>query len=287
MNQQPTQFNRFRVISALALAVLGVYLVVLFNIQVVHHADYLAQSTQTIARVEDVKASRGIITDRSGRTLVSNQYTYSLTFDTSLLKNGADQNEAILRLVQLCREQNVAWTDNLPVSQNTPMAFTVDDLTNTQKRYFFKFLRELKPAREIFENYVNSHPELMKPAETDDAAAESSAADSQAAAKAPNLDNFDVSRLTSALLLQMGFTPTQLMDWLRDDLKISGDYSDTDARLIAGVRYELQLRKLGINNNVYVLAENVDVKFCSLISDGDFQGAVSYTHLTLPTKLEV
>ena len=39
MNQQPTQFNRFRVMSALALAVLGVYLVVLFNIQVVHHDD--------------------------------------------------------------------------------------------------------------------------------------------------------------------------------------------------------------------------------------------------------
>lgn len=149
------------------------------------------------------------------------------------LKNRADQNEAILRLVQLCREQNVEWVDNLPVSQNTPAAFTVDDLTNTQKRYFFKFLRELKPAREILENYVNSHPELMKPAETDDTAAEDSATDSQTAAKTPDLDNFDTAQLTSALLLQMGFTPPQLMDWLRDDLKISADYSDTDARLIA------------------------------------------------------
>lgn len=276
MNQQPTQFNRFRVMSALALAVLGVYLVVLFNIQVVHHDDYLAQSTQAIARVEDVKASRGIITDRSGRTLVSNQYTYSLTFDTSLLKNRADQNEAILRLVQLCREQNVEWDDNLPLSYGTPFTFTVDDLTNTQKSYFFGFLRSLKPAQEILENFVNSHPELMKPAKTDDAArrtAENTAADDASASKTPDLDNFDTAQLTSALLLQMGFTPQQLMDWLREDLKISADYSDTVARLIAGVRYELQLRKLGINNNAYVLAENVDVKFCSLISDGEFQGA--------------
>ena len=39
MNQQPDQFNRFRVLAALALAVLAVYLVVLFNIQVVHHQD--------------------------------------------------------------------------------------------------------------------------------------------------------------------------------------------------------------------------------------------------------
>ena len=83
MNQRPTQFTRFHVMSALALAALGVYLVVLFNIQVVHHEDYLALSNQTITRVENVTASRGIITDRSGQTLVSNQYAYSLTFDTS------------------------------------------------------------------------------------------------------------------------------------------------------------------------------------------------------------
>lgn len=60
--------------------------------------------------------------------------------------------------------------------------------------------------------------------------AEDSATDSQTAAKTPDLDNFDTARLTSALLLQMGFTPPQLMDWLREDLKISADYSDTVAR---------------------------------------------------------
>lgn len=55
-------------------------------------------------------------------------------------------------------------------------------------------------------------------------------------------------------------------------MKLSDDYSDSDARLILGVRYELKLRKLGANNNAYVLAQNVDVAFCSLISDGQFQG---------------
>lgn len=43
--------------------------------------------------------------------------------------------------------------------------------------------------------------------------------------------------------------------------------------MILGVRYELKLRKLGANNNAYVLVQNVDVAFCSLISDGQFQGA--------------
>ena len=145
MNQQPDQFNRFRVLSALSLAVLGIYLVVLFNIQVVHHEDYLAKSTQTITRVETVTASRGIITDRSGRTLVSNQYAYSLTFDPSLLKAGENQNAAILRLLQLCREQGVDWEDNLPLSQSDSPRFTVDALTDTQKSYFLAYLRNRSP----------------------------------------------------------------------------------------------------------------------------------------------
>ena len=277
MNQRPTQFTRFHVMSALALAALGVYLVVLFNIQVVHHEDYLALSNQTITRVENVTASRGIITDRSGQTLVSNQYAYSLTFDTSLLKSGTNQNDAILRLVQLCRDQNVEWDDNLPLSYSTPFTFTADGLTNTQKGHFFGFLRSLKPAQDRIENFVKSHPELMKPAKTDDAAqaeGENTAdTDDASTPKAPDLDNFDTAQLTSALLVQMGFTPEQIMDWLRDDFKIDADCTDTDARLIAGVRYELQLRKLGVNNNPYTLAENVDVAYCSLISDGEFQGA--------------
>lgn len=112
--------------------------------------------------------------------------------------------------MQLCRDQNVEWDDNLPLSYSAPFAFTVDDLTNTQKSYFFGFLRSLKPAREILENFVKSHPELMKPAKTDDAAqaeGENTGRHGDASTpKAPDLDNFDTDQLTSALLLQMGIT---------------------------------------------------------------------------------
>ena len=163
MNQRPTQITRFHIIAALSLALLCVYLVVLFNIQVVHHEDYLAQSIQTITRVENVKASRGIITDRSGRTLVSNQYTYSLTFDPTLLRSGEDQNEAILRLVTLCREQGVAWEDNLPLSLSAPAQFTLDGFTDTQKARFFAYLRDLKPAQSLLAAYARTHTELLKP----------------------------------------------------------------------------------------------------------------------------
>ena len=268
MNQRPTQITRFHIIAALSLALLCVYLVVLFNIQVVHHEDYLAQSIQTITRVENVKASRGIITDRSGRTLVSNQYTYSLTFDPTLLRSGEDQNKAILRLVTLCREQGVAWEDNLPLSLSAPAHFTVDTLTDTQKSRFFSYLRDLKPTRELLAAYVRQHPELLKPPKEGETALDPATAKDTELLKQTNS-----AALTNSLLLNAGVTPAKLFDWMREDMKLSDNYSDGDARLILGVRYELKLRKLGANNNAYVLAQNVDVAFCSLISDGQFQGA--------------
>lgn len=268
MNQRPSQLTRFRVMAAMALAVLAIYLVVLFNTQVVHHEEYLAKSIQTITRMENVEASRGIITDRSGRTLVTNQSTYSLTFDASLLKPGENQNDAILRLVTLCRDQGVAWEDNLPLSLDGAAHFTVDTLTDTQKSRFFSYLRDLKSTRELLATYVRQHPELLKPPKEGEAALDPATAKDTELLKQTNS-----AALTNSLLLNAGVTPAKLFDWMREDMKLSDDYSDSDARLILGVRYELKLRKLGANNNAYVLAQNVDVAFCSLISDGQFQGA--------------
>ena len=268
MNQRPSQLTRFRVMAAMALAVLAIYLVVLFNTQVVHHEEYLAKSIQTITRMENVEASRGIITDRSGRTLVTNQSTYSLTFDASLLKPGENQNDAILRLVTLCRDQGVAWEDNLPLSLDGAAHFTVDALTDTQKGRFFSYLRDLKPTRELLAAYVRQHPELLKPPKEGETALDPATAKDTELLKQTNS-----AALTNSLLLNAGVTPAKLFDWMREDMKLSDDYSDSDARLILGVRYELKLRKLGANNNAYVLAQNVDVAFCSLISDGQFQGA--------------
>ena len=268
MNQRPSQLTRFRVMAAMALAVLAIYLVVLFNTQVVHHEEYLAKSIQTITRMENVEASRGIITDRSGRTLVTNQSTYSLTFDASLLKPGENQNDAILRLVTLCRDQGVAWEDNLPLSLDGAAHFTVDTLTDTQKSRFFSYLRDLKPTRELLAAYVRQHPELLKaPKEGETALDPVTAKDTEL------LKQTNSAALTNSLLLNADVTPAKLFDWMREDMKLSDNYSDSDARLILGVRYELKLRKLGANNNAYVLAQNVDVAFCSLISDGQFQGA--------------
>ena len=64
-----------------------VFVVTLFDAQIVNGDDYLAQSIRTNAKSETVKASRGVITDRNGKVLVSNRAVYTLNFDSSLVSS--------------------------------------------------------------------------------------------------------------------------------------------------------------------------------------------------------
>ena len=92
----PNNSKRLLALAGFLSAALVIYVGVLYNIQVNQHDYYLAKSIRTITRVETVEASRGVITDRSGRELVSSRSSYNLTFDSSLLSEEDDENLAIL-----------------------------------------------------------------------------------------------------------------------------------------------------------------------------------------------
>lgn len=136
--------NRLICLAAVLLAVLGMYVSVMFNVQIVHGSEYLAQSMRQIVKSTAVEAARGVITDRNGKVMVSNSLTYTLTFDASLLGDGADENAAILRLINLCESKGVAYTDNLPLSKTAPFSYTTDAATDSQISRFNKYLKSKK-----------------------------------------------------------------------------------------------------------------------------------------------
>lgn len=204
MKNSDRRGSRLISLGGFLVVVLLVYLGVLYNTQVVHGAEYLEQSVRTITKNETVEASRGIITDRNGQELVSNRPCYNLTFDSSLLKSGQDQNDAILRLIDLCRSKAIPWEDNLPISRSAPFTYTVDDATSTQKSRFLKYLQDLKLI-------------------PDDATADS---------------------LSTQSLNQMSLTADQLLSDMKVKYGIPASYSDTDVRAVVGVEYELSIRQL-------------------------------------------
>lgn len=108
------------ILAAVFLAFTGV----LYNLQVVHGGYYLEQSTRKIANTETVQAARGEILDRYGRVLVSNRASYQVSLDTSLMGDIQGRNTTLLKLLAVCREQGVAWTDTLCISGEAPFSYT-------------------------------------------------------------------------------------------------------------------------------------------------------------------
>lgn len=118
MMQNPHPAKR-RVIALLAFfgAFLLLFAVVLYDAQILHGGENRAKSISSNTASETVTASRGIITDRNGKVLVSNRLAYTLVFDRSGFDDDAALNAAILRLVQLCEETGTGWNDTLPIGR--------------------------------------------------------------------------------------------------------------------------------------------------------------------------
>ncbi|MBE6908083.1 MAG: penicillin-binding protein A [Ruminococcaceae bacterium] len=113
---------RLMTLCLLFMAGLVLFFATMFDAQIVHGADYRAMSVSTNTSVEQVDASRGVITDRNGKVLVSNHAVYTLTFDPSLVEKDA-LNDELLRLIALLRREGVTWFDELPLTDGAPYAY--------------------------------------------------------------------------------------------------------------------------------------------------------------------
>ncbi len=273
MDHNETPIKRLYLLAAFLAAMLLLYLCVLFDTQVNHYDDYVAQSIHSITQPENVESSRGIITDRNGRPLVTNRSTYALTFDAGRLRKGDDENEAILRLLRLCQEQGVEWNDNLPISKSPPFSYTIQQQDDIQKRRFLKYLLSLDEVKDALGDYLLEHPWIIS-AEAADAIPSGEEADEKALRAAADslTKQLTIDHLDALLLNGAGISTSRLLQIMAERMKLPDSFSLEDARLVLGVQYELSLRKLS-NIDTYVLANDVDTAFISLLSDGGYAGA--------------
>ena len=263
---------RLLALAGFLAVVLLIYLGILFNTQVVHHEEYLAQSLHSIAEVEYIDASRGIITDRKGRPMVSNTSVYDLNFDLDLLDEEEDPNEAILRLLQLCQAEGLEWIDNLPISAEMPYTFMLDSLPSTQRSRFLSYLKSVDAFEALMIGYLLEHPGLAEvPEEETDTDTESEAPSLERKGETL-LKNLPLSAFTEEFLKQVGIAPQDVIQALREEMGLPDQFSQTESRQVLGIRYELLLRK----TNGYTdctLIEDIDTVFISKVTDGNFSGA--------------
>ncbi|MCD7947832.1 MAG: penicillin-binding protein [Oscillospiraceae bacterium] len=134
---------RLRTIGVVVLAVVVFFTGTLYNLQVVHGASYLEQSTRKIESQETVEAARGEILDRYGRVLVSNRAGYQVTLDSAVMGEESSRNATLLTLLDICRKNGISWPDSLPVSTAAPFTY----LDGAQDNATFQtFLEKMKWA---------------------------------------------------------------------------------------------------------------------------------------------
>ena len=210
-NPHPSR-RRVYVLLGFFCAFLVLFFAVLYDAQVVHGSENRARSITSNTASETVTASRGIITDRNGKVLVSNRLAYTLVVDKSSFgKDEAALNDAIWQLIQLCQEQGVTWNDTLPMTTGSSPQLTSKSLT------------------ESFREYLDGNK-----LPTDGGSAEVLAA-------------------------------------MRKLYKVDDSYTDAQARLIVGVRYELDGR------SSYTFAEDVSTELLGRITDGKYRGVTIKT----------
>ena len=135
--------RRLIVVLSFLVAALVCFCVVLFNYQIVNGDEYRALSVAGTAKREVVETSRGIITDRNGKVLVSNRLAYTLKFsDSDFGKDQAACNDAVWRLIELCRAEGVEWIDPLPLTAEAPYTLS----TESPGKTFISWLKTNKLA---------------------------------------------------------------------------------------------------------------------------------------------
>lgn len=141
MDQKQLYHRLLAIGGAFALCLIG-YLLTMFDAQIVHGEEYLAQSIRANTTVETVETSRGIITDRNGKVIVSNRSVYTLDLSPSLAAtDDASLNADLQRLMELMRTRGIEWRDALPLSTTTPFSY---DFSRGGKSDLVAFLTKQK-----------------------------------------------------------------------------------------------------------------------------------------------
>ena len=119
---KPKERARLIIMSFLAAAVCGLYMLQLMNFQVVRGAEFQAQTQQLTVSKISVKAGRGEITDCNGVALAENKVGYNIVFYYSFLPR-AQQNAIIAQLIQMLEAQREDWYDPLPLTSSSHPSF--------------------------------------------------------------------------------------------------------------------------------------------------------------------
>ena len=135
--------------------VVGIILIAqLFNLQIVHGAEYREQSNTRLTRESTLEAARGAILDKTGTPLVTSSIQFSLEMYKTKVDNDT-LNENILNMIQVLEKYSISYVDSFPININ-PFEFKISDETLSQWKES-NDLDENLTAEQVFNEFKDKY----------------------------------------------------------------------------------------------------------------------------------
>ena len=126
------------------LAVCGIYIIRLVNMQITGVDKYISLNSRTYTRYETVQAVRGEIFDRNGKPLITNEYTNTVQLSYNSLKNytSSGKNKLISELSFVLEDYYEEFDTHFPITGTYPhVSYDEEALQSTvTKNRFAAFL---------------------------------------------------------------------------------------------------------------------------------------------------
>ena len=118
--------KRIKILSVIVAAVMVLFAVRLGDYQLVFANRYSTDASSLRTRKVVIKAARGEIVDRYGRSVATNRSGYDIVFNRAYM-TAESMNATILSLIDLMEQANLTWNDALPLTAKAPYDFTDDE----------------------------------------------------------------------------------------------------------------------------------------------------------------
>lgn len=132
---------RARILLLIFCLIVGIFGFRLYDLQIVS-VDGNTSNLTTYETRTRVKAARGNILDTNGNVLVSNRASYDLVMNHFVLLSSKTPNETLYQLVKLCQEQQIEYTEHLPVTKAPPFEYTLNQYNSSWQNNFQAFLAD-------------------------------------------------------------------------------------------------------------------------------------------------
>ena len=106
----------------------------LMTIQIVNGDAYLQEAENISIYTQNIKSTRGIIVDNSGKPIVDNKVGYNVIIDDAFFPaDNKEGNEILLNTLDILSAYKLEWIETIPVSKKTPYEFKKDSDADVDK----------------------------------------------------------------------------------------------------------------------------------------------------------